>query len=285
VNTRFIVNPRSGRARQAFTAVKDFAARHAATVLVTEHRGHAHELAVQARDAGCDLVVAVGGDGTMNEVASALVGSDTTLGLVPCGSGDGLGRQLGVHGPVAKALRCIESGQRRRIDSGTADGHPFFCVAGLGFEASIAGRFNALQRRGFLRYLSTGWNTWSDARAETYRITCRGIAIDVTAFSVAIANARQYGNNALIAPDARLDDGELNLCAVPRPSILGLPWAAVRLFSGTINEARGVVSLQGTRFAIERPAPGAIHTDGETHDAGRRVEFVVRRASLRVIAP
>lgn len=285
MKTCFIVNPRSGRAARAFAAVQAYAARTGATVVRTEHRRHAHELATRARDEGCERVVAVGGDGTMNEVASALVGSSTVFALVPCGSGDGLGRHLGIHGPVAKALRVLETGRPRLIDSGLADGHPFFSVAGLGFEAVIAERFNGLQRRGFLRYLSTGWNAWSGARAQRLRLTAGGTTSDLTAFSVAVANARQYGNNALIAPHAQLEDGELNLCAVPRPSIIGLPWIALRLFSGTIDRARGVVCRQGTRFVIERDEPGPIHTDGETHAAGTHVEFSIRPASLRVLAP
>src|SRR5690606_3225308 len=111
-----------------------------------------------ALDDGCDLIVAVGGDGTMNEVATALVDTPATLGLVPCGSGDGLGRNLRIHGPVTRALEILHTGRPRAIDTGLAAGHAFFATAGLGFEAEIAQRFNQLDRRGFARYVSTSAN-------------------------------------------------------------------------------------------------------------------------------
>lgn len=284
-HTRFIVNPRSGRATDALAAVRAFAARTGAEVLLTEHRRHAHALALAAREDGCERVVAVGGDGTMNEVAAALVGSAVILGLVPCGSGDGLGRQLGLHGAVTHALRVLETGRPRVIDSGVADGHPFFTVAGLGFEALIAQRFNELVRRGFLRYLTTSTRAWWGEREHRYRITAGGNAIECSAFTLAIANACQYGNNALIAPRGRLDDGRIDLCAVPRPSLFsGLP-LAIRLFTGSIDRGHRVTSLQAERFVIERESPGPIHTDGETHAAGTTLEFSVRPASLRVLVP
>src|SRR4051812_14258921 len=155
LKTRFIVNPRSGACVRALPEVRAFAQRHGADVVLTERSRHATELAARALDDGCELVVAVGGDGTMNEIAGVIAGTSATLGLVPCGSGDGLGRHLGIHGSFAHALDLLHTGHPRPIDSGLADGHPFFTVAGLGFEAHIAEKFNWLERRGFLRYLTT----------------------------------------------------------------------------------------------------------------------------------
>jgi diacylglycerol kinase (ATP) len=151
----FIVNLRSGAARRALPFVEAFARRHDAAIHRTQHARHACTLAGQAVADGCTTIVAVGGDGTMNEVASALLDTSATLGLVPCGSGDGLGRHLHIHGSPARALAILETGHVRTIDSGAVNGHTFFCAAGIGFEAEIAHRFNRLQRRGFLRYLTT----------------------------------------------------------------------------------------------------------------------------------
>lgn len=282
---RFIVNPRSGRASRALPAVREFAARHAAEVALTERPRHASVLAAQALAEGCDLVVAVGGDGTMNEIATVLTGSAATLGLVPCGSGDGLGRHLGIHGPIRRALTILTTGQPRRIDTGLADGKPFFTAAGLGFEAEIARRFNALTRRGFARYLTTSFAAWRQWQPQEFTITAPASRTVVRAFTLVVANANQYGNNARIAPAAAVDDGLINLCAVPPINAWNAAPMAVRLFSGNIARARGVTSLAADRFVVERASAGPLHTDGEIHEAGTRVEFAVRPGSLRVMAP
>ena len=234
---------------------------------------------------GCELIVAVGGDGTMNEVASALTGTTATLGLVPCGSGDGLGRHLGIHGSTTRAFDILLRGTPRQIDTATADGHPFFTAAGTGFEADIAQRFNGLKRRGFFRYLTTSAAAFREWQPEDFTIVHEGRRQAVRAFTLVVANADQYGNNARIAPAARVDDGLLDLCAVP-PVTLGnaLPLVA-RLFHGSIDRATGVRSLRGARFIVERAAPGLLHTDGEVHTAGSQIEFAVRPASLRVMCP
>ena len=285
LKTRFIVNLRSGRAARALPAVREFARRQQAAVTVTEHARHASELARQAVAEGCDLVVAVGGDGTMNEVAGALTGTPVRLGLIPCGSGDGLGRHLGIHGPIPRALEILLSGRVRVIDSGVADGHPFFTVAGLGFEAEIAQRFNQLQHRGFFRYLTTSTTTFLRWQPEEFAVTYDGGRETFRGFTLAVANASQYGNNAYIAPDARVDDGLLNLSTIP--PITG--WNALplvfRLFHGTLGRVRGVGVRRSTRFVIERASPGLLHTDGEVHAAGPRIEFTLRPASLHVMTP
>lgn len=282
---RFIINARSGNAKKAFPAVQAFATAHGASVMVTQCRGHGAELAAQAIADGCELVVAVGGDGTMNEVASALVGTTATLGLVPCGSGDGLGRHLRIHGPVAHALDVLVHGRPRLIDTGLADGHPFFTAAGLGFEAEIAERFNRLQRRGFLRYLTTSAALFREWQPDRCRIRHDRGDISVEVFTLAVANADQYGNNARIAPQARADDGLLNLTAIPPLAWFNAAPLLIRLFNGTIPRAGRVLCLSGTRFVVERTRPGLIHTDGELHPAGNVVEFTIRPASLRIMTP
>ncbi len=270
---------------RALPAVERFARARGAEVARTERARHAAELAARALTDGCELIVAVGGDGTMNEVASTLIHTRAILGLVPCGSGDGLGRQLRIHGPVTRALQVLEEGEVRQIDSGLADGHPFFTVAGLGFEAEISRRFNLLRRRGFLRYLTTSVGALSTWRAEDYTIVHGRNREKVRAFTVAVANCGQYGNEARIAPAARVDDGLLDLCAIPPVGPWnGLP-LVLHLFHGTIARARGARVWQGTDFTIERGAPGLLHTDGEVHQSGAIVPFSIRPGSLRVMCP
>lgn len=265
--------------------VRAFAAQLGAAVVLTERPRHARDLATTALDDGCELIVAVGGDGTMNEVGSALIGTPATLGLIPCGSGDGLGRFLGLHGSLSHSLEILCSGRPRPIDTGVADGHPFINLAGLGFEAELGARFNRLERRGFLRYLSTGARTLHACHSQRCTITADDAQVNVDAFTLAVANSAQYGNNALIAPHARVDDGQLDLCALPAATWFNVLPLTLRLFSGTIDRASGVVHRRGTRFVVERPAPGPLHTDGEIHEAGRTVEFAIRPASLRIMCP
>lgn len=285
LKTCFIVNPRSGRARRALPAVRAFATRHSATLHLTERPRHASELTHRAVDDGFGLIVAVGGDGTMNEIASVLVGLDAILGLVPCGSGDGLGRHLGIHGSVAHALALLRTGRPRAIDTGYADGHPFFTAAGIGFEAEIAARFNRLERRGFLRYLATSARTWREWPPQEYRVAFEQHAERVRAFTLAVANANQYGNNARICPEARVDDGRLDLCIVPPVTLLNAVPLGAGLFRGTLAKNPRVKIWRAARFVVERNAPGPLHTDGEIHAAGSRLEFTVRPGSLRIMAP
>jgi diacylglycerol kinase (ATP) len=254
-------------------------------VRLTERARHASEIAVQALNDGCELVVAVGGDGTMNEVASTLIGSDRTFGLVPCGSGDGLGRHLGIHGSIGAALKVLASGRPHRIDTGLADGHPFFTAAGIGFEAEIAHRFNQLNRRGFVRYLTTSAKAFRHWKPEVYNITDQTGSETVRAFTLAVTNANQYGNNARIAPEALVDDGLLDLCIVPPIGFWNAMPLAANLFRGTIGRVRGVTIRRGEHFLVARESAGWLHTDGELHQAGTRIEFTIRPASLRIMVP
>ena len=266
-------------------ALREFAARRGARLLATTHPRHACLLAAQALEEECELIVAAGGDGTMNEVAAVVAGTAATFGLVPCGSGDGLGRHLGIHGPVSRALDILTTGVPRLIDSGLADGHPFFTVAGLGFEAALAERFNRLIRRGLLRYLATGARALAAWRAGDFTFIHDSEHVRLRAFTVAVANASQYGNRARIAPHACIDDGLLDLCALPPLSPLNALPLTMRLFGGTLDRAKGVVFQRAGRFVVERDSAGPLHTDGEIHQAGSRVEFSVRPASLRILCP
>jgi len=285
LKTRFIINPRSGTGQRANQAVQLRARVRGAEVRLTERPLHAIELAREAVADACELVVAVGGDGTINEIGSALAGTGVTLGLVPCGSGNGLARELGVWGSITRALDIIDSGEDRIIDCGLADGHPFFTVAGLGFEAVLADRFNRLRRRGFVRYLIHGANALRHYRSEQMTIIQDADRDRRNVFTLAVGNAAQYGNNAYIAPRARPDDGQLNLTAVPP---LG-PWRAPsllwRLFAGTLDRSSTVSMRTGTRFVVERDAPGLLHTDGEVHNAPAIVVFEIRPACLKVRGP
>ncbi len=290
MKARFIFNPHSGsnpRNPCLRDRAREFIARHGwdAAVVSTERPRHATELARRAIDEGCTLVVAIGGDGTMNEVASALIGTETVFGLIPCGSGNGLGRHLGIPGPGHGAFRALREGRPVAIDTGVLNANPFFSAAGLGFEALIAGRFASLANRGFTGYLRTSAAAWRDYRPETYVIHHARGTDRVEAFTLALANSAQYGNNAFIAPGASVNDGRLDLTAVPPVNWLNAVSLLWRLFHGSLDRVPSVLRLQDTRFVIERPKPGWAHTDGEPRAEIARLEVGIRPRSLRIMVP
>lgn len=287
---RFIFNPRSGhnaRNPHLLNRARAFIAEHRldATLVPTERPKHATELARRAVDEGCDVVVAIGGDGTMNEVASALVHTPTALGLIACGSGNGLARHLGIFGSPQHMFGNLLTGRARVIDSGLIDGHPFFNAAGLGFEAVISDKFAQLRRRGFLRYLSVSTATFWRYQSATCTIHVAGQIHRTPVFTLAVANCDQYGNNAYIAPGAKVDDGLLDLTAVPPVGFFNAVPLVVQLFTRRLDRNARVPRFRATAFTLEREQPGLIHTDGEPHAAGRRIDVTVRPQSLRVIAP
>jgi diacylglycerol kinase (ATP) len=290
LKARFIFNPHSGSNRRnphLRDRAKEFIAQHGwdATVVSTERPRHATELARQAVDEGCTLVVAIGGDGTMNEVACALIDSPTCFGLIPCGSGNGLGRHLGIRRPGRGAFQTLLNGRPLAIDTGMVNTDPFFCVAGTGFESVIASRFATLTSRGFSGYLRTGIQAWRTYRPERYVIHHAQGRESIEAFTLAISNSSQYGNNAFIAPSASVSDGLLDLTAVPRIGLHNAVPLLWRLFNGSLNRVASVRQWQGERFVIERERPGWIHTDGEPRAEVSRLEISVRPRSLRIMVP
>lgn len=287
---RFIYNPFSGhnaRSPRTLRRTLDFIATHRldATLVVTAHPGHATHLARQAMAEGCTVIVAVGGDGTMNEVAQALVGSPAALALIPCGSGNGLGRCLGIVGHGRDPFDVLRDGRPRLIDCGMADGHPFFNVMGLGFDADISARFARLPRRGFQAYVRTTLSAWRDFKPVKVRIRAGETTLDSEALMVAVANSSQYGNDCYIAPGAKLDDGRLDLTVVKPVSFWQALLLARRLFAAKLDGCPHIHRLQSAQFSIERPAPGMIHTDGEPHMAAATIEVSVQPRSLRILTP
>lgn len=287
---RFILNPHSGKnLRRPWLAahLREWIAsqRLDADLVITSGAGHGTELAAEAARAGCERVVAVGGDGTMNEVASALLHTPSALALVPSGSGDGLGRHLGIHGPLAHALRVAHTGTIREIDTGRANGFPFFNAMGVGFDAEIARRFNTLTSRGLRNYIRTSLGAFFSYRPGRYVIEVGGESHSLDAFVVAIANSDQYGNNARIAPGAQIDDGALDLVAVQARSWFGASTLVWRLFTGTFTRSRKVLHRRAREFVIRREEAGVFHVDGEIRTGGTEVRIVVVPRSLRIVVP
>lgn len=292
MKTRFIFNPTSGRNRRRpnlVNTLRDFLAARSldADVATTEGPGHATVLAREAALAGCTRVVAVGGDGTMNEVAQALLHTPAALALVPCGSGNGLALHLGLPTSLRGALELIAGDESRiaTLDTGSANGRPFFNAMGLGLDADVSRRFNTLTRRGLPAYIRTFVATFRELRSERVTVSAAGHRETLDVLLVAVANSDQYGNNARIAPGARVDDGSLDLIAVKPVGVVACLGLVTRLFLGRFDASPSVRRLRGARFVIERAAPGLIHTDGETHFTTATVEVLVHPGSLRILVP
>ncbi len=246
---------------------------------------HARELAFSAIEDGFERIVSVGGDGTMNEVASALVNTGVPLGLVPLGSGNGLARNLGLPLEFDRAVEVALTGGVRTIDSGRVNGHAFFNVMGAGYDAELGRRFNDSKRRGFLTYLGLGVSVFVSYRMQRYKIGTEGPPVVFDAFLLSVANSTQYGNGAHIAPGARLDDGRLDLVAVTTANPIHVPGLLTRLFSGKMDRSSHVVTISSHRFEILRDLPGPVHTDGEIHEMDTKLEVEVLPMSLNVTVP
>lgn len=286
---RIIFNPRSGRPRRKapiLPQLRDFlAARNLdADLICTEGPGHATELAREAVRKGVERVVAVGGDGTVNEVAQALIHTPSALGLVPCGSGNGLALHLGLPRSLTAALDLASSPLARvaEIDTGLVNGRTFVNAMGMGLDADVSRRFNHLTKRGLPAYARTAMAAFFHRKTVHAQVTTGGRRESVDALIIAVANSDQYGNNAKIAPRACVDDGALDLVLVSPVGLFGAALLGVGLFAGTLDRSRAVRRIRGERFLIERPDADVIHTDGETHPELARLEVSVRPRSLRI---
>lgn len=281
-----LINPVSGgatpavaRQRAELAAARIDASGEPGQVVVTERRGHGHDLAAAAAARGDRLVVAWGGDGTVNEVGSALAGSATAVGIVAAGSGNGLARELRLPTGASSALDHAFAAPLRPIDAGHLHGRWFFSVAGVGFDAHVASLFDtATGRRGFVTYARLVTRELLRYRPGTYRIDGHTVP---RALLVTIANSAQFGNGARIAPSARLDDGLLNLVVFTERSRLRTLAALPKLFLGDVATTPGVISRTTAHVTIESETPMRGHVDGEPCEVGERVEVrVVPKALL-----
>jgi len=290
LKARFIFNPHSGSNRRnpyLRARAAEFIRQHDwdAQVVATERPRHATDLARQAVDEGCTLVVAIGGDGTMNEVASALVDTPAHFGLIPCGSGNGLGRHLGIRKPGHGAFRTLLGTNFLAIDTGVVNGSPFINAMGFGFEADIAVRFSKLTRRGLTGYFRVGLPSFLSHQPETVTVRHAEQAVQLQAFTLAVMNSDQYGNDARIAPGAKMDDGRFELVSVPRVGFFGACGMLYRLGTDSFDQVKAVTRISGNQFTIERAKPGWIHTDGEPRAVGSRLEISLKPKSLRIMVP
>lgn len=284
----FVINPTSGTTNkdvmpQLIDKYIDSDSNDVSTVF-TEYAGHASEIASKCVNEGVEVVVAVGGDGTVNEVARALTESDTALGIVPCGSGNGLARHLMLPMNVKGALEIINNGLVHSLDYGIIDGHPFFCTCGMGFDAFISKKFASAGKRGPLTYIENVLKEGLKYEPETYELTLDGNETErYKAFLISVANASQYGNDAYIAPQASMSDGFLDVVIMEPFDILEAPQVGIDLMNKTLNKSSKIKSFKAKDIRIRRKEEGAIHYDGDPIDAGKDIHIQLRPHAIKMI--
>jgi YegS/Rv2252/BmrU family lipid kinase len=239
----------------------------------------AHECVEQ----GVDICVAVGGDGTVNEVARSLIHSQTALGIVPCGSGNGLARHLCLPMDMKKTLEIINKAQIESFDYGIINDMPFFCTCGMGFDAFISLKFAEAGKRGPITYVENVLKEGLKYKPETYIVEDETGTNRYKAFLIACANAAQYGNNAYIAPGASMKDGMMDVIIMEPFDILDAPTIAYDMFSKTLNQNSKIKTFKAQHIRIHRSAPGAIHYDGDPIMTNADVDVKLVPSGIRIV--
>ena len=236
------------------------------TTEFTRYSGAAFDLATKGIEEGCNIIIAAGGDGTFHECASACRDRDIALGLIPCGSGNGFARHLGIPLNLKKSLDIITGGHLAGCDYGEVNGLPFFCTMGVGFDATVSHKFAALKRRGRMSYVKTALQEYLSYQPEEYVISSNGRVLTERALVVAICNVSQYGNNAYIAPKAKIDDGLLDVTIVSRGTLLETALAGLDMLTGYLDKNTLIHTFRTSHALIEATGNKEtlqLHVDGE----------------------
>ncbi|MBR1682907.1 MAG: YegS/Rv2252/BmrU family lipid kinase [Bacteroidaceae bacterium] len=249
----------------------------------TDHRGHAAELAANASRTDIDVCVAIGGDGTVNEVARSLCHTETALAIIPMGSGNGLARHIQIPLDPDGALRVLARCDIKALDYGLINETPFFCTCGVGFDAFISEKFAGSGKRGLMTYIDNVLRGGLSYEPETYEVCIDGQTEHHRAFLIACGNASQYGNNFYIAPQASMSDGLLDVTIIEPLNVLDAPQLVMQMMNKTLDNNAHVKTFQCQSLSIHRAQSGVIHYDGEPAEAGTDIEVRLVPKGLRVV--
>jgi YegS/Rv2252/BmrU family lipid kinase len=281
----FIINPQSGTVRNK-NFLKNIIRQDIpgeAKITYTEYPGHASKLATDAINSGFKYVIAVGGDGTLNEVGSVLIGRKAVLGLIPMGSGNGFARSLNIPLNPQKAFKTILIGKTRFVDAGSVNNRFFFTVAGVGFEAYVAERFQKSNFRGPVPYFYKGLQSFFKYGYPGFTIEIAGEKKSICPLTIAIANAPQYGNGAIISPEADMSDGLLNICIIDKINFSRLIKHVNLLFKNKINRLPAYNSFKSKEIKIFSDGKIKFHTDGEPGIADQALTFKIIPKAINII--
>lgn len=252
-------------------------------IVTTEYAGHASEISAKAKNDGVDIVVAVGGDGTVNEVARSIVHSETALGIIPCGSGNGLARHLLLPMNTRKAIEIINACEIHELDYGVINEYPFFCTCGMGFDAFVSMKFAESGKRGPITYAENILREGLKYKPETYIIEDENGTKTYKAFLISCANASQYGNNAYIAPQASMSDGLMDVIIMEPFDMLEAPQISIDMFNKTLDKNTRIKTFHSKKIHIHRTKPGVIHYDGDPVMAGEDINVEIKEKGIKII--
>ena len=255
------------------------------SIIATEYPGHAREIAAQAASDGAEVVVAIGGDGTVNEVGSALCGTDTALAIIPCGSGNGLARHLRIPMNASRALQVLNNGAVGQFDYCTINGRPFFCTCGMGFDAEVSYKFSNEGTRGFITYIKSTLKEYLKYKPKEYLIDIDGAKLREKAFVIACCNAAQYGNNAFIAPRATMQDGLIDITVMHPFNFISSPILGARLFLKQLDRDHHVSIYRGKRIVIDRQSDDIMHIDGDPMKMPAHIVIEIVSKGINILVP
>ncbi len=285
MNFVFIINPHSGKGKKAEKIIRLIKENIISPyeIVFTEYSGHATELAEKFAKKNTDAVVAVGGDGTINEVARALVKSGSALGIIPAGSGNGFARSLHIPLDTVKAVRLLNEPYIKTIDCGKINDKYFFGICGVGFDALVGARFQHFGKRGPLPYFYIGVKEYIKYNFEAFSVEENGINTEYQPLLIAVANTSEYGNGASIAPQADPADGMLDLCVIDRMKIIHALKDVRLLFNEKINKSPFYVHRRIKSIVIHRKSKqGYYHVDGEPFIDEGDLKISIVPSSLKV---
>jgi YegS/Rv2252/BmrU family lipid kinase len=285
---RFIINPISGKKHkdhlpQQIEEHLDHS-RFDYEIFISNYAGHASVLAQDAINQHVDILAVAGGDGSINEVGTPLIGTDLALAVIPCGSGNGLSRCLDLPLDPVKALQVINGGHKRKIDTVDINGTPFISISGTGYDAKVAEDYSKDPRRGFDTYFKYILRNYITMKEQPYTIVMPDQTLDVQAFFISFANSNQMGYDFPISPHASLWDGKVDLCIVQKPNPLELPIMGGFMIDGMMDKAPKVKIIQTPEATIIRPKADVINLDGEALFT-KKAEMKVLPDAVRLIVP
>lgn len=285
----FIVNPISGHHnKNHFPNLVESSIdknKYDYTIVFTEYANHATELTMKAIDDGYEYIAAVGGDGTINEVAKCMIGKEQTLVIIPFGSGNGLARHLGLPFKVEKLIKdVINNGKKYKIDTATMNGVPFISLAGIGFDAMIADYFAKDENRGFLTYAKLITEKYPNYRQKEYTLILDDkTTIECKPFFVTFANSSQFGYNAEISPKASVQDGLLDVCIFKKPNILEVPIVATYFLAKQIDKSNFIDIYKAKKIQVFRKVDEVANVDGEPVEMSKDIIVEIKPLSLNIL--
>ncbi|MFT4900702.1 MAG: diacylglycerol kinase (ATP) [Flavobacteriales bacterium] len=287
ISILFIINPISGTGKKKIVEqlIKEELTHNKFEVSIryTEAVGHATVIAKEGVETCVDVIVAVGGDGSVNEVAKGLIGTNVKMGIIPAGSGNGFARHLNIPMDKRKAVILLNKLHSKSVDTASVNDQLFVGTAGVGFDAHIGLKFDEASTRGFWTYLKLTFKEYFNYKEQSYQISIdQKKTINEKAFFMSFCNINQWGNNVFISPNSKIEDGLIRVVLIRKMNLLSVPFFAFRLFSKSVDKSKYYKEFSGKKVEVNQ-AINLIHIDGEPIRLGQKLFVEIKPSSLEVI--